>query len=246
MRAIVLALALLAAAAPAQDLTRAEVAKLSPHDLAVRVLGDLAKDGTAKELKYYVSPVAPTPPWLEQVEVDFPVRWLDSPQLCEANRVVVDFAPHDPDARSHMFDGKYDPPVFVTDVANYFRFAPSTTRDCKAISDSAYFSATDTGQAEQALDAFKLFRKDTAHATCVDLTGDWTCPKDLSGITAFSGVISVQDERKKDASITRTVVLAIPVEDSRDARELWLTVEFGKDVRLARAELRNIWGPPIP
>ena len=66
MRAWTSALLLLASSADAQTFTRAEVAKLSPQELAARVLGGVALQGNAKEIKTYISPVAPTPPWLEQ------------------------------------------------------------------------------------------------------------------------------------------------------------------------------------
>ncbi|HEY1631645.1 MAG TPA: hypothetical protein VGF56_10025 [Rhizomicrobium sp.] len=244
MRAAILALLAFAAGAQAETFTRAEVAKMSPRELAARVLGGVAQLGAAKELKFYVSPVAPTPPWLEQVQIDLPPSYLSIYAICMTNRLVVDFAPLDPDAKQHMFDSRYDPPTQITNVETTHRYAEAP--NCPAVPETAYFTASSEGDALQALDGFRLFRKDTSRATCVDFTGKWTCPKDLSGITGFSGVISIQEERRKDASTIRTIVLSIPATDSRDSRELWLTLEFRKGVRLAHAELRNIWGPPIP
>jgi hypothetical protein len=251
MRTLVLLLVILVSSASAQDLTRAEVAKLSPHDLSVRVLGNLGETGKAKELKFYVSPVAPTPPWLEQVEIDFPPRWLDSRELCEENGLIVDFAPRDPDARSHMLDAKYDPPTFITDVANQYRFASSTTGDCKSIPDTAYFSAIDFGQAEQAVDAFKLFLDAAANHSdklvCVDYTTNKTCSNNsFAKLTKFSRVISVQDDVQPSGIDKREIVLELPSDGMMEQSELWLTVLFGRPgMTLERAELRNLWPPPV-
>jgi hypothetical protein len=246
------ALMLLAGGASAQTFTRAEVAKMSPQELASRVLGGVAKIGAAKELKFYVSPVAPTPPWLEQVAVDLPPTYLDDYALCQSNRLVVNFAPLDPDAKQHMFDARYDPPTQVTNVDAIHRFAQSQSPDCAKLPETAYFDAASGGQAVQALDAFKLFRAEaekpgSAVVSCADFVAmDFCKPGVARAVRGFASVISIQEERRKDASIVRTIVLAIPQPDSRAATELWLTIAFKADMRLSRAELRNIWGPPIP
>jgi hypothetical protein len=256
MRAGLIAVGLLAAfaqsASAQQTFTRAEVAKLSPQELATRVLGGVAQAGKAKELKFYVSPVAPTPPWLEQVEIDMPAVYLDVYSLCQSNRLIVNFAPLDPQAKDHMFDAAYDPPTRITTVDAIHRYAQSASPGCSTLPEAAYFDAASEGDAVQAMDAFMLFRAEaeksnSAALSCADFVDMGFCkPGTVQAIRSFAAVISIQEERRKDASIARTVVLAIPQTDARAQTELWLTVEFKGGMKLAKGALRNVWGPPIP
>ena len=239
MRNIVLLLVLLFTSASAQSITRAEVAKMSPHDLAVRVLGAVGETGEAKEVK--LGHGAPRP-WVEQIEVDFP-RYGDG-WLCVTSQLIVNLAPRDPDKNWNIPDPSDDPPVFVTNVDSYFhRFAASTSRDCKAIPDSDYFSAVDYRQARQAADAFKLYRNAVAANShvlkCTDFTGAVCSDSVFAEITKFCSVISIQNDRNN-----LTIVLKIaPTTQYRDARELWLSLT--NEMALSRAEVRDAEPSPV-
>lgn len=250
MRALTSALLLLATSAEAQTFTRAEVAKLSPQELALRVLGGVAAQGNAKEIKTYVSPIAPTPPWLERVAITLPPTYLASSSLCVTNEISVAFTPLDPQASQHMFDSKYDPPTKISRVDVRHRYAEATS--CENVSDSDYFDADSDGAAIQAMDAFKMFRveaekPDSAAIVCRDLAKENFCKPDIAkSVTRFEQVLSVQEDRHANASITRTIVLSVSNPYGGSKTELWLTIEFAKDVKLARAELRHLWADPIP
>jgi hypothetical protein len=250
MHALTFALLLFATSAGAQTFTRAEVAKLSPQELATRVLGGVALLGSAKEIKTYISPVAPTPPWLERVAITLPPTYLADYSLCMSNDVVVDFAPLDPDAKQHMFDSTYDPPTKISRVDVRHRYAAAAS--CENIPDADFFAAQSDGAAEQAMDAFKMFRVEadkpgSAVIACRDLAKENFCkPDSAKNLTHFEQVLSIQEDRHQDASITRTVILSVSNAYGESKIELWLTVEFAKEVKLARAELRHLWADPIP
>jgi hypothetical protein len=248
MRVLAFVLLFVATGANAETFTRAEVAKLSPQELAVRVLGEVASLGSAEEIKTYISPAAPTPPWLERVAIALPPTYIDNYSLCMSNYFFVDFAPLAPDANQHMFDSTYDPPTRITRVDVQHRYAAMPS--CEKVTDADYFSAESDSDAATAMDAFKMFRAqitNNAVVSCSDFAGDNYCkPGIAAGVTRFESVLSIQEDRHKDVSITRTVVLSISNPYGESKTELWLTVEFAKDVKLVHAELRHLWADPIP
>lgn len=242
------------AANDSTTLTRAELGKLTPQQLSARLLSMLAKQTMAAEIRTYVSPVTPTPPWLYRAEVDLPASYDASLKLCHIERLVVDFAPLDGQAaQAHMFDANYDVPVKISGVDMMHQFAdPAPSTDCAAIPKDNYFIATDIGSAAQAVDAFSMFREavnkpGSKVLTCNDFTSGGSCKLDeLKSVTRFESVLSLQEDRHQDASIARTIVLSVSNPYGEAKTELWLTVVFGKDVRLERAELRRLWADPIP
>jgi len=244
-------------AQPAQTFTRKQVLSLSPQELAARVLAAVAAKGTAKEHKVYISPVMPTPPWLETVLIDMPVTQEN--HLCSKPTLAVRFEPLDPEeAKKHLFDApsSYDPPTQVRSVDLATRYADSaneTDAACAALSDEKYFNAPDRFSALQAIDAFKLFRAESANPksatqfTCADLPGDGACKAGWQKTaTVFYDVISIQQETDKNAVHTRTLVLSPKPLDASSADELWLTVRFDeKGMHLTKAQYVVQWPPPV-
>ncbi|HEX3810807.1 MAG TPA: hypothetical protein VHW02_14025 [Rhizomicrobium sp.] len=248
------------AAGGADTLTRSEIAKLSPSQLSARVLSMIAKQGIGSEIRTYISPMAPTPPWLYRAAIDMPPVYDKSFELCHSERLYVDFAPLDPTAQSHMWEEKYDPPVAVSQIDMAHQYADpghkdATDADCAALPKSSYFGATDISTAAQAMDMFKTFRteavKDKSATTflCEDFPKTDACTKGqetVRAISSFGYVISIQEERHADASISRTIILAVGTPDSTSKQELWLTYRFAKTNGLQKADLKVLWPDPIP
>lgn len=250
----------LPAAAEEATFTRKDVANLSSPELAAKVLAAVAqKSLSAKEQKFYISPVLPTPPWLERVVIAMPATYLTGWEMCRSSVLTVSFEPVADEAtrKARFFDQSFDPPATVSAIYDEQKFADAPSgasdADCAGIAADKYFTASDNSSAAQAMAAFRLFRAEVSanpnsHALhCrVAVRGAGSCDRHaavLSAMTGFTSVISRQDDTR-DGVITRTVVVS--VESSDDAKaELWLKVTFGgPKVELTSAEL--VYLPPDP
>lgn len=235
------------ACAQSQTLNRAQVKQMSSKELAARVLNDIAETSTAKELKFYISPVAPTPPWLERIAIDLPRKFRSDIPMCVASRVTASFAPQDPDARKHLLDAQYDPSTHMVSVGTENRYAKASKPDCEQLPEADYFEAASENEALAAIRAFDLFRANTDKAKCVDRTGENRCrevhPKD---VTAFSRVMACLDDTQSDGTILRTIVLGLPRDSAYERRELWIHLRLNQNgTALRTTEMRILHGGPV-
>jgi len=246
---------------PTPTFTRKEVLSLSPQELAARVLAAVAAKGTAKEHKVYISPVVPTLPWLEEVRIEMPAVNEDHEPLCERQILSVQFEPVDFDAaKSHTFDppSAYDPPVQVRRLDFSARYAAISAQDenstaCTTLPQDKFFDAPDRFSALRAVNAFEMFRAESANPksttafTCQDNPKEGGCKRGWQkDIAVFYDVLSIQEETDQSAAHTRTLVLAPKPVDGRNADELWLTVYFGaKGAELTKARYVVQWRPPV-
>ena len=249
-----------AAGEPVTTFTRAEIRALPPKEMAASILQGVAQTSvSSEEIKYYISPVAPTPPWLERVRLEMPSYSEKNFHVCRIDQLWVTFKPVDEaEANKHILDQQtYDPPTEIRNLYTEHLYANAGSGDssdaaCRAIPKTDYFFAQNDPDAEEALRAFRLFRDGmVSNGPGITFSCRTEAPhldKDCEGsekwlrhIASFSRVLSATNNK----NFKRVMALEVSGPIQGLVYELRLTTSFADGHEtLTNAEL-IVWHPPV-